>query len=108
MISSDRALNTPFRRGSTIGDDHGVEADFNQQLSACINAMSQDDAVGQTLVFLREAAMLHMRHIDALDLLDACIERYEMVLFDGGNTHGDRWKHVFFPMQRTHHFVYES
>ncbi|MDZ5454928.1 uridylate kinase, partial [Labrys sp. ZIDIC5] len=33
---------------------------------------------------------------------------YEMVLFDGGNTHGDRWKHVFFPAQRLHYFIYED
>ncbi|MCE4352092.1 uridylate kinase, partial [Xanthomonas hortorum pv. cynarae] len=26
--------------------------------------------------------------------------------FDGGNTSGDTWKHVFFPRQREHYFVY--
>lgn len=88
--------------------EHGLEPDFDQQLGTCINAMSQDDAVGQTLVFDRYHGGLRMRPIEALSLLDADIQAYEMVLFDGGNTHGDRWKHVFFPAQRVHHFLYED
>ncbi|MDQ4398209.1 uridylate kinase, partial [Pseudomonas aeruginosa] len=28
--------------------------------------------------------------------------------FDGVNTSGDTWKHVFFPRQREHYFVYEA
>lgn len=88
--------------------EHGLEPDFDQQFGACINAMTQDDAVGQTLVLRRHDAELRMHQIDTFCLLDADIGRYEMVLFDGGNTHGDRWKHVFFPAQRAHCFVYES
>jgi hypothetical protein len=30
------------------------------------------------------------------------------VVFDGGNTSGDAWKHIFFPRQRKHYFVYEA
>lgn len=88
--------------------DHGAEADFDQQLIACINAMCQNDAAGQTLAFLRDDAKLQMRHINTLDLLGPGLDRYEIVLFDGGNGHGDRWKHVFFPTQRMHYFVYED
>ena len=51
---------------------------------------------------------LHMRHIDSADLADTDIDDYEMVVFDGGNTSGDTWKHVFFPRQREHYFVYEA
>ena len=80
--------------------------DFEQQLRACVNAMSQDDAVGQTLVYERDKGKLHMRHIATLDLLETDIDRYEMVMFDSGNTNGDRWKHVFFPRQHTHCFVF--
>lgn len=49
---------------------------------------------------------LHMRQIASADLVDADIDDYEMVVFDGGNTSGDTWKHVFFPRQREHYFVY--
>ena len=76
--------------------------DFEHQLGACVNAMSQDDAIGQILVFERTHGTLHMRHIAGADLVDTDIDDYEMVVFDGGNTGGDTWKHVFFPRQREH------
>ena len=82
--------------------------DFEHQLGACVNAMGQDDAIGQILVFERMSGTLQMRHIAALDLMDTDIERFEMVVFDGGNTGGDSWKHVFFPGQRGHCFVSEA
>ena len=63
--------------------------DFENQLGACVNAMSQDDAIGQILVFERMSGTLHMRHIDSADLVDTDIDDYEMVVFDGGNTSGD-------------------
>lgn len=88
------------------------DQDFEDQLRACVNAMCQDDAIGQTLVFKRDRGKLHTRYIathDAmLTLMDSNIDRYEMLVFDGGNTSGDSWKHVFFPRQRTHCFVYEA
>jgi hypothetical protein len=80
--------------------------DFEQQLGARVSAMCQDDAIGQTLVFERDKGMLHMRHIAIDDLVDTDIDRYDMVVFDGGTLSGDSWKHVFFPRQRTHCFVF--
>ena len=91
-----------------IHDIISSAADFEQQLVACVNAMSQDDAIGQILVFERIHGRLDMRHIADTDLVDANIDDYEMVVFDGGNTSGDMWKHVFFPRQREHYFVYEA
>jgi hypothetical protein len=88
--------------------EHGLEPDFDQQFSACVNCMSQDDAVGQTLVFDRCDSNLRMQQVEASMLLDTDVQAYEMVLFDGGNTHGDRWKHAFFPAQRAHYFVSEN
>ncbi|KTB95143.1 uridylate kinase [Pseudomonas syringae ICMP 11293] len=82
--------------------------DFEQHLEACVSAMCQGDAIGQPLVFERDKGKLHMRHIATLDLVNTDIDRYEMVVFDGGNTSGDCWKHVFFPRQRTHYFVYDA
>ncbi|MBP0714241.1 hypothetical protein ABXK61_13060 [Burkholderia sola] len=87
--------------------EHGLEQDFDQQLIACVDAMSQPDAVGQTMVFERPDGELRMRQVDTRQLLETPIDRYEMVLFDGVHTHGDRWKHLFFPAQRLHHFVHE-
>lgn len=84
------------------------ELDFDQQFASCISSMCQDDAFGQTLVFERARGTLHMRHIAALDLVNTDIDRYEMVVFDGGTLSGDTWKHVFFPRQRTHCFVYDA
>ncbi|OEY90606.1 uridylate kinase [Xanthomonas citri] len=68
--------------------------------------MNQHDSIGQILVFARMSGTLHMRQIASADLVDADIDDYEMVVFDGGNTSGDTWKHVFFPPQREHYFVY--
>jgi hypothetical protein len=88
--------------------EHALEADFDQQFLACIDAMSQPDAIGQTLVFERIQGKLHMRWIDTRDLSGTGIDGYEMVLFDGGKRSGERWKHVFFPAPRQHCFVYEN
>ncbi len=82
--------------------------DFEHQLGACVNAMCQEDAIGQTLVFERDKGTLHMRHIAMKELVEINIDRYEMVVFDGGTISGDSWKHVFFPRQRTHYFVYDA
>ncbi|QLF92071.1 uridylate kinase [Pseudomonas sp. ABC1] len=82
--------------------------DFEEQLGACINSMCQDDATGQTLVFERIRGGLEMREIHCTYLIDVDINDYEMVIFDGGNTSGDAWKHIFLPRQRQHYFVYEA
>ena len=34
-------------------------SDFEHQLGACVNAMSQEDAIGQILVFERMSGTLH-------------------------------------------------
>jgi len=83
-------------------------SDFAHQLGACVNAMRQDDAIGQILVCERMNGTLRMRPIDSANLMDTDIDDYEMVVFDGGNTSGDTWKHVFFPRQREHYFVYQA
>ncbi len=83
-------------------------ADFENQFGACVNAMSQNDAIGQILLFKRMSGTLHMRHIASADLEGTNIDEYEMIVFDGGNTSGDWWKHIFFPRQREHYFVYED
>ena len=66
-------------------------ADFEHQLGACINAMGQDHAIGQILVFERMSGTLHMRHIASADLVDTDVDDYEMVVVD-------------FHAKLTHHF----
>ena len=36
------------------------------------------------------------------------LQEYEMIVFDGGNSAGDAWKHVFFPRQMREFFVSED
>ncbi|KOB10657.1 uridylate kinase, partial [Xanthomonas arboricola] len=52
--------------------------------------MNQHDSIGQILVFARMSGTLHMRQIASADLVDADIDDYEMVVFDGGNTRAPR------------------
>ncbi|EXF95919.1 uridylate kinase [Pseudomonas fluorescens HK44] len=106
MIDNDNPVD--LVSPPTIRTLNNTEYDFTLQLGACIDAMSQSDAMGETLLFYRKGACLCTQYIHSLDLGALDIDRYEMILFDGGNTHGDRWKHVFFPQQKSHFFNYKE
>lgn len=89
--------------------EYGLEPDFDQQLLACVQAMAQPGTVGQTLVLKRVSSELSLHQIDTRSVLEGDLLRYEMVLFDGASHRGrSRWKHVFFPAQRAHWFVYDT
>ena len=81
---------------------------FRHEVAICIDCMLQDDARGETLVFVREDGHLIPKVVsaDAIDLEN--LQQYEMILFDGGNSAGDTWKHTFFLKQLQHHFVDEN
>ena len=81
---------------------------FRHEVAICINCMLQDDARGGTMAFVREDGRLTPKVIsaDAIDLDN--LQQYEMILFDGGNSAGDTWKHTFFPKQLKNHFVDEN
>lgn len=114
-----RNANLPFSglqdaRWMTCAEAEAKEAarsEFLTQIGCAANSMQQDDAMGETLVFKRENASLRVRTISA-DELDCSsledLQQYEMIVFDGGNRHGDQWKHVFFPAQMRSHFVRED
>lgn len=88
-----------------------ARSEFLTQIGCAANSMQQDDAMGETLVFKRENASLRVRTISADELDYSSLEdlqQYEMIVFDGGNRHGDQWKHVFFPAQMRSHFVRED
>jgi hypothetical protein len=81
---------------------------FQHEVGICIDCMLQDDACGQTMVFVRENGKLVPKVVspDAIDLEN--LQQYEMILFDGGNSAGDTWKHTFFPKQLQGCFVDEN
>lgn len=81
---------------------------FRHEVGCCIDCMLQDDARGETIVFVRQGDSLVPKVInaEAVDLDN--LQQYEMILFDGGNSAGDTWKHVFFPKQLQDHFVDEN
>lgn len=81
---------------------------FSDRLGCAINCMMQDDATGEVFAFSRESSGLVANLIRPEDLLTGDLQRFEMVLFDGGNTHGDSWKHVFFPRTQQEFFTCES
>lgn len=88
---------------------YGGELDeFRHEVALCIDCMLQDDAVGETIVFVREGSSLVPKTMsaDAIELNH--LTQYEMILFDSGNKFGDCWKHVFYPKLKQHHFVDEN
>lgn len=81
---------------------------FQHEVAICCDLMLQRDARGQTMAFVRKDGSLVPQVVsaDSLDLKN--LQQYEMLLFDGGNSAGDTWKHVFFPKQEQHCFVDEN
>lgn len=95
-----------------MSDETGNNPEFDEfmwHLMQSFNCMLQDGAKGEIIVFERVDGSLVSKKIDAKMLLDEDRHnKYEMILFDGGNTHGNAWKHVFFPHQIKHFFVDET
>lgn len=70
---------------------------FRHMVGTYVNAMSQDDSRGQVFAFERLHGNLMPTVIDPEDVALGDLGRYEMLLFDGGNSSGDSWKQVFHP-----------
>lgn len=81
---------------------------YQEEIGSVIDCMLQDGARGQTMVFIREGGDLIPLVIPAGNIDLENLEQYEMILFDGGNSAGDTWKHVFFPRQQKECFVDEN
>lgn len=81
---------------------------FKRKVGTSVNCMLQDDARGETMVFVRKDGNLIPKSISADTLDMENLEQFEMILFDGGNSAGDSWKHVFFPQRLESHFVDEN
>lgn len=82
--------------------------EFQRDVAVCCDCMLQDDAMGETLVFVRENGILQMKAVSADEIDFENLQQYEMIMFDGGNKYGDLWKHVFYPRQKQHFFVDEN
>ena len=72
--------------------NHSFQAvKMQHEIAISIDCMLQEDATGETVVFVREGVQLVSKKVaaDSIDLDQ--IQQYEMILFDGGNIHGDQW-----------------
>ncbi len=81
---------------------------FSVKLGSAINSMLQNDATGCVLAFTRERGRLVPHEVDPESLSDDAIKQYEMIVFDGGDSHGSAWKHVFFPPTQQEIFCFDS
>lgn len=81
---------------------------FLTDIAVCLNCMSQDDARGEILAFERVGGALVPHKLGAQDVTVEQLLGFEMVIFDGGNSAGDSWKHVFLPALSIDHFINEN
>jgi len=84
--------------------------DYKNRLGVAINSMLSDDSVGNVYVIKRVGANLSMEPVnydDIVNLIDTH-SSYELIVFDGGNSHSDLWKYAFYPKSGIFHFVDES
>lgn len=84
------------------------QENLRHAVAVVIDCMLQDDARGQTIVFTRENGVLMPSTVSADTIELDALGQYEAILFDGGNSAGDLWKHVFFPQQCREYFVDEN
>jgi len=87
--------------------------EYDHQLGIAINSMSQDDSTGTVYAMLRNDSVLKTVQFDSSmeslgDFLDKVSVLGEVIIFDGGNSHGDSWKWTFFPQVQKCVFVSET
>ena len=81
---------------------------FNDMLTSTIARMTKDDAAGETIVFYRSMkGELLVDKVKPDSISTDNMLQYEMVLFDGSNSRGEAWKHVFFPYTQQEFFSRE-
>lgn len=81
---------------------------YSEALMRAHDAMLDDDATGSVLLFTRRDGKLSMDSVSPHDVDIEDLRAYELVIFDGGNKHGDRWKGVFHPTLLKHVHIDES
>lgn len=100
-------------KGSIFLSDAAVE-----QFKICLNSFFQDEATGKAYGVTRNAdkrlGMIAFSGCGiegvALDVQEdvQLLNRFEMIVIDSGNTHGDSWKAIFHPAERVLSFVQEQ
>lgn len=94
-------------------DNLAIETDaaalsiINKMLT-CINCMSQDDARGAVYGQRRVNGILVQEEVLPEHWTVEELMCFDIVIFDGGNAHGDSWIHTFYPKQLKHFFVDEA
>lgn len=86
-------------------------ASFINELGRAVNSMLQEDACGSILALEHNQNLeLIAVPIDPEDMVTEMYRfyQYDMIIFDGGNSHGDRWKWTFYPQTLDRHFVNEN
>jgi hypothetical protein len=81
---------------------------FQTSLAYCIDSMLQDDARGEVVGLCRNNAQLQMISVNPEEIDVKNLEQYEMLIFDGGNSSGDCWKHIFHIKEKQHFFIDEN
>lgn len=89
------------------------DSEFLAAFIAACNSMLQVDATGGIMTIQHRIGVKFMPIESLTKLLDnpdlyPQLCNYEMILFDGGNVHGDSWKNVFYPNQMIQTFVLET
>lgn len=92
---------------------HTEKADFVKAFISACDLMQQNDATGGIIAILPRSGVTFLAPETLKELLSQenlyeAICKYEMVLFDGGNIHGDSWKNSFYPRKMIQTFVYET
>jgi hypothetical protein len=73
--------------------------------------MCQDDATGTVVALSRVRGVLVSRQLSRDQILSLHANTgadFEALIFDGGNTAGDAWKHIFLPQERAELFVRDA
>lgn len=86
----------------------GAPDRFTEHLGAACNSMLQDDSRGEVLGMARADGFLQVSRLSGDQIAALTPEEataYEIVIFDGGNSAGDSWKHIFFPSLQVDYFV---
>jgi hypothetical protein len=85
-----------------------VDAQALAQFSVCLNSFSKNDATGNSYCIWRDGdadlKMSRLNRWSSQHIADelthgSSLDKYEMLVIDSGNSHGDAWIATFYPKQ---------
>lgn len=99
---------TPAAEMTTAVQEKAIK-EFHSEVEHWLNCMVQYDALGNVLLFKRvDGALQVSTSASAESLSLADILACEMVVMDGGNSHGDMWKVIVHPGQHKCLYINEN